>query len=43
VLNRWEGRVLLPSIFFVDRAGKVVGQLAVEQDLPRYLHQIAES
>ena len=43
VLNRWEGRVLLPSIFFVDRAGKVVGQLAAEQDLPRYLHQIAES
>jgi cytochrome c biogenesis protein CcmG, thiol:disulfide interchange protein DsbE len=43
VLNRWEGRVLLPSMFFVDRAGKVVGQLAVEEDLPRYLRQIAQS
>ncbi len=43
VLNRWEGSVLLPSMFFVDRSGKVVGQLAVEEDLPRYLRQIAQS
>jgi cytochrome c biogenesis protein CcmG, thiol:disulfide interchange protein DsbE len=43
VLNRWEGRILLPSLFFVDREGKVVGQLAVEEDLPRYLRQIAQS
>jgi cytochrome c biogenesis protein CcmG/thiol:disulfide interchange protein DsbE len=43
VLNRWEGRTLLPSIFFVDRQGKVVGQLEVEEDLPRYLRQIASS
>jgi thiol-disulfide isomerase/thioredoxin len=41
VLNRWEGRTLLPSIFFVDRHGRVVGQLEVEEDLPRYLRQIA--
>ena len=43
VLDRWEGRVLLPSIFFVDRRGKVVGQLSAEEDLPRYLRQIAAS
>jgi cytochrome c biogenesis protein CcmG/thiol:disulfide interchange protein DsbE len=43
VLNRWVGRTELPSIFFVDRKGKVVGQLEVEEDLPRYLRQIAES
>jgi len=43
VLNRWEGRTLLPSIFFVDRHGKVVGQLEVEEDLPRFLRQIATS
>jgi cytochrome c biogenesis protein CcmG/thiol:disulfide interchange protein DsbE len=43
VLNRWEGRTQLPSIFFVDRHGRVVGQLEVEEDLPRYLRQISES
>jgi cytochrome c biogenesis protein CcmG/thiol:disulfide interchange protein DsbE len=43
VLNRWEGRVLLPSIFFIDRAGKVAGQLVVEEDMPRYLQRIAQS
>jgi cytochrome c biogenesis protein CcmG/thiol:disulfide interchange protein DsbE len=43
VLNRWAGRVLLPSIFFIDRSGKVAGQLVVEEDLPRYLRQIARS
>ncbi len=43
VLNHWEGRVLLPSIFFIDRSGKVAGQLVVEEDLPRYLRQIARS
>src|SRR5205823_6132741 len=43
VLNRWVGRTELPSIFFVDRNGKVAGQLEVEEDLPRYLRQIAES
>ncbi len=43
VLSRWEGSTLLPSIFFVDRNGKVVGQLEVEEDLPRFLRQIASS
>ena len=33
----------IPRIFFVARDGKVVGQLIVEEDLPRYLRQIAES
>src|SRR5438874_2460286 len=43
VLNRWEGQTLLPSIFFVNRKGDVVGRLQVEEDLQRYLRQISES
>jgi cytochrome c biogenesis protein CcmG, thiol:disulfide interchange protein DsbE len=43
VLNRWLGEVALPSIFFIDRSGKVVGQQGPEEDLPRYLRQIAQS
>ena len=43
VLSRWVGRTELPSIFFVNRNGKVAGQLEVEEDLPRYLRRIAES
>jgi cytochrome c biogenesis protein CcmG, thiol:disulfide interchange protein DsbE len=42
VLARWGG-LPLPRIFFIDRDGKVVGELVVEEDLPRYLNQIAES
>jgi cytochrome c biogenesis protein CcmG, thiol:disulfide interchange protein DsbE len=42
VLNTWVGRVLLPSIFFIDRSGKVAGQLSAEEDLPRYLRQISQ-
>jgi len=42
VLSRWGG-LPIPRIFFVDRKGKVVGQLVVEEDLPRYLRQIAQS
>ena len=45
-----SGRVLakygglpIPKIFFVARDGKVVGELIVEEDLPRYLRQIAAS
>jgi cytochrome c biogenesis protein CcmG/thiol:disulfide interchange protein DsbE len=41
VLRRWVGAVRLPSMFFVDRSGRVVGQMVVEQDLPRYLKRIA--
>jgi cytochrome c biogenesis protein CcmG/thiol:disulfide interchange protein DsbE len=43
VLDRWVGQTLLPSIFFVSRSGKVVGQMAAEEDLPRFLRQIARS
>jgi cytochrome c biogenesis protein CcmG/thiol:disulfide interchange protein DsbE len=42
VLNEWGG-LPIPRIFFVDRDGKVVGELEAEEDLPRYLEQIAAS
>jgi cytochrome c biogenesis protein CcmG/thiol:disulfide interchange protein DsbE len=42
VLAKWGG-LPIPKIFFVDRRGKVVGELIVEEDLPRYLRQIASS
>jgi cytochrome c biogenesis protein CcmG/thiol:disulfide interchange protein DsbE len=43
VLNRWLNQTLLPSIFFIDRRGKVVGQMAAEEDLPRFLRRISQS
>jgi cytochrome c biogenesis protein CcmG/thiol:disulfide interchange protein DsbE len=42
VLSRWGG-LPIPRIFFIDRSGKVVGELIVEEDLPRYLRQIDAS
>ena len=42
VLAKWGG-LPIPRIFFVSRSGKVVGELIVEEDLPRYLRQIAAS
>jgi cytochrome c biogenesis protein CcmG/thiol:disulfide interchange protein DsbE len=42
VLSEWGG-LPLPKIFFVDRNGKVVGELEVEEDLPRFLRQITSS
>jgi cytochrome c biogenesis protein CcmG/thiol:disulfide interchange protein DsbE len=42
VLAEWGG-LPIPRIFFVARSGKVVGELIVEEDLPRYLRQIAAS
>jgi cytochrome c biogenesis protein CcmG/thiol:disulfide interchange protein DsbE len=42
VLTKWGG-LPLPKIFFVARSGRVVGELIVEEDLPRYLQQIAAS
>jgi cytochrome c biogenesis protein CcmG/thiol:disulfide interchange protein DsbE len=42
VLAKWGG-LPIPRIFFVGRSGKVVGELITEEDLPRYLRQIAES
>ena len=42
VLTKWGG-LQIPRTFFVARSGKVVGELVVEEDLPRYLRQIAAS
>jgi cytochrome c biogenesis protein CcmG, thiol:disulfide interchange protein DsbE len=42
VLAKWGG-LPIPRIFFVARSGKVVGELIVEEDLPRYLREIAAS
>jgi cytochrome c biogenesis protein CcmG/thiol:disulfide interchange protein DsbE len=42
VLAKWGG-IPIPRIFFIARSGKVVGELIVEEDLPRYLKQIAVS
>jgi cytochrome c biogenesis protein CcmG/thiol:disulfide interchange protein DsbE len=42
VLAKWGG-LPIPRIFFIDRGGKVVGELTVEEDLPRFLRQIAQS
>ncbi len=42
VLTKWGG-LPIPKIFFISRSGKVVGELIVEEDLPRYLDQIAAS
>lgn len=43
VLNRWVGGVRLPSLFFIDRRGRVVGEMAAEEDLPRLMREIARS
>jgi cytochrome c biogenesis protein CcmG, thiol:disulfide interchange protein DsbE len=42
VLTKWGG-LPIPRVFFVARSGKVVGELIVEEDLPRYLRKIAAS
>jgi cytochrome c biogenesis protein CcmG, thiol:disulfide interchange protein DsbE len=42
VLTKWGG-LPIPRIFFIARNGKVAGELIVEEDLPRYLKQIAAS
>ena len=42
VLAEWGG-LPIPRIFFIARSGKVVGELVAEEDLPRYLREIAES
>jgi cytochrome c biogenesis protein CcmG, thiol:disulfide interchange protein DsbE len=42
VLAKWGG-LPIPRIFFIDRRGRVVGELVVEEDLPRYLRRIATS
>ena len=40
VLNTWGG-LPIPRIFFIDRNGKVIGQMQAEEDLPRFLKQLA--
>jgi cytochrome c biogenesis protein CcmG, thiol:disulfide interchange protein DsbE len=40
VLNAWGG-LPIPRIFFIDRDGKVIGQMQVEEDLPRFLNRLA--
>jgi cytochrome c biogenesis protein CcmG/thiol:disulfide interchange protein DsbE len=42
VLSKWGG-LPIPRIFFIARNGKVAGELITEEDLPRYLRQIAAS
>ena len=42
VLAKWGG-LPIPKIFFIARSGKVIGELEAEEDLPRYLRQIASS
>jgi cytochrome c biogenesis protein CcmG, thiol:disulfide interchange protein DsbE len=42
VLSMWGG-LPIPRLFFVGRDGKVLGEMVVEEDLPRYLRQLAAS
>ena len=42
VLSTWGG-LPIPRLFFVARDGKVLGEMVVEEDLPRYLRQLAAS
>ena len=40
VLNTWGG-LPIPRIFFIDRNGKVIGEMQAEEDLPRFLKKLA--
>jgi cytochrome c biogenesis protein CcmG, thiol:disulfide interchange protein DsbE len=40
VLAKWGG-LPIPRIFFIDRRGRVIGQMAAEEDLPRFLRKLA--
>ena len=40
VLDTWGG-LPIPRVFFIDRDGKVIGKMDVEQDLPRFLRKLA--
>jgi cytochrome c biogenesis protein CcmG/thiol:disulfide interchange protein DsbE len=42
VLSKWGG-LPIPRLFFVARSGKVVAEMIVEEDLPRYLRELAAS
>jgi peroxiredoxin len=43
VLSKWVGGVQLPSLFFVDRRGHVVGEMVVEEDLDHFMRVISRS
>ena len=40
VLAKWGG-FPIPRIFFINRDGKVIGQMQVEEDLPRFVKRLA--
>jgi cytochrome c biogenesis protein CcmG/thiol:disulfide interchange protein DsbE len=40
VLNTWGG-LPIPRVFFLDRNGKVIGQMQAEEDLPRFIKKLA--
>jgi cytochrome c biogenesis protein CcmG/thiol:disulfide interchange protein DsbE len=40
VLAKWGG-LPIPRIFFIDRNGKVIGQMEAEEDLPHFLEKLA--
>ncbi len=40
VLNAWGG-LPIPRIFFIDRSGKVIGEMQADEDLPRFLKRLA--
>jgi cytochrome c biogenesis protein CcmG, thiol:disulfide interchange protein DsbE len=40
VLAKWGG-LPIPRIFFIDRSGRVIGQMQSEEDLPRFLEKLA--
>jgi cytochrome c biogenesis protein CcmG/thiol:disulfide interchange protein DsbE len=42
ILSKWGG-LPIPRLFFVGRDGKVVAEMIVEEDLPRYLRELAAS
>jgi thiol-disulfide isomerase/thioredoxin len=41
ILNTWGG-LPIPRLFFIDRHGKVIGQMISEEDLPLFLSKLAE-
>ena len=40
VLAKYGG-LPIPKVFFIDRHGKVIGQMEAEEDLPRFLQKLA--
>ena len=42
VFERYGG-FPLPRTFFIDRGGRVIGEMSAEEDLPRFLKRLATS